>query len=1044
MSKNRKSLLSFFGKNRRYRKSTSQRATRLGRFERLEDRRMLSANTLWTEQLGTSNDDVSQSVSADGLGNVYISGYTSGTLEGTNAGLKDAFVSKYNSSGALLWSEQLGTSSNEKSWDVSADGLGNVYISGETGGDLQGTNAGGSDAFVSKYNSSGTLLWTKQLGTSSFDYSYGVSADGLGNVYISGETDGDLEGSNAGSTDAFVSKYNASGTLLWTKQLGTGSAERSWDVSADGLGNVYISGFTQGNLDGTSAGGFDAFVSKYNSGGTLLWTEQLGTSSTDVSLGVSADGLGNVYISGITQGSLNGTNAGLNDTFVSKYNSNGTLLWTKQLGTSSSDYSWDVSADGLGSVYISGYTSGSLEGTNAGGLDAFVSKYNSSGTLLWVEQFGTNTSDASYGVSADGLGGVYISGETYGDLDGTNAGGADAFVVRITDNPFLVNTTSDTVDANLGDGIAEDSSGNTSLRAAIQEANALGVPTKITLPEGHYELDLTGAELNNASSNDLDITGDITIVGAGAGLSVIDAGGQTGLGDRIFEVRPTASLELSDVTVTGGYTGTYADPNTSSGGGILLSGGASAVVSRSAFVDNHANGSNIRGGAIFNSNSTLSIVDSVFTENSAEASSGAIHAGGVNSALTVQSSVFAKNSSPFASNVFVTSGTHQSLGNNRLDNNDGATSLFVNGVNGDSINATPDYVVTSVADTFDHSDDVFSLSSREAIDNANGMSGQQEIWLPAWDYNLILTGTELNNASSNDLDITGDITIVGAGAGLSVIDAGGQSGLGDRIFEVRPTASLELSDVTVTGGYTGTYVDPNTSSGGGILLSGGASAVVSRSALVDNHANGFNIRGGAIFNSNSTLSVIDSVFTENSAEASSGAIHAGGVNSAFTVQTSVFAKNSSPFASNVFVTSGTHQSLGNNRLDNNDGATSLFVNGVNGDSIDVTPDYVVTSVADRIDVNDGGFSLREAVIDANVNVGIAEEIWLPAWTFLLTIDGTDTGTPDASIGDLDITDDLTIRGISSTDTLVDATAILDAAFEEIGSATLTKINFGEI
>ena len=146
-------------------------------------------------------------------------------------------------------------------------------------------------------------------------------------------------------------------------------------MSADGLGNVYISGGTQGSLGGTSAGKYDAFLSKFDANGTLLWTEQLGTSSDDNSGGVSADGLGNVYISGSTQGSLGGTNAGGLDAFVSKFDANGTLLWTEQLGTSSTEYGNDVSADGLGNVYISGDTQGSLGGTNAGGVDAFVAKF---------------------------------------------------------------------------------------------------------------------------------------------------------------------------------------------------------------------------------------------------------------------------------------------------------------------------------------------------------------------------------------------------------------------------------------------------------------------------------------------------------------------------------------------------------------------------------------------------------------------------------------------------------------------------------------------
>ena len=87
--------------------------------------------------------------------------------------------------------------------------------------------------------------WTRQLGTSADDDSYGVSADGLGNVYISGYTDGSLGGPNAGSDDAFVSKYDAAGNFQWTRQLGTSATDDSYGVSADGLGNVYFSGYTE-------------------------------------------------------------------------------------------------------------------------------------------------------------------------------------------------------------------------------------------------------------------------------------------------------------------------------------------------------------------------------------------------------------------------------------------------------------------------------------------------------------------------------------------------------------------------------------------------------------------------------------------------------------------------------------------------------------------------------------------------------------------------------------------------------------------------------
>jgi hypothetical protein len=115
-------------------------------------------------------------------------------------------------------------------------------------------------------------------------------------VYISGYTHGSLVEPNAGNGDAFISKYDAAGNIQWTRQLGTAEADNSFSVSADGLGNAYITGSTWGSLGGPNQGNDDAFVSKYDAAGTLQWTRQLGTPEGDTGVGVSADGLGNVCI----------------------------------------------------------------------------------------------------------------------------------------------------------------------------------------------------------------------------------------------------------------------------------------------------------------------------------------------------------------------------------------------------------------------------------------------------------------------------------------------------------------------------------------------------------------------------------------------------------------------------------------------------------------------------------------------------------------------------------------------------------------------------
>jgi len=346
--------------------------------------------------------DESRSVSADGLGNVYFTG-TTGLETSSN---RAAFVSKYNAEGSLQWSRNFGADefTDCLGYGVSADALGNVFISG----DGQLIPGGPFFAFITKYDAAGNLQWTtQQLSSAEGDRSRGVSADGLGNAYISGRT-GILEGPS--HFEAFVSKYDAAGNLQWTKQLGTAEFDESYGVSADGMGNVYISGSTDGSLGGLYAGGGDAFVAKYDAAGNLQWTRQLGTAGHDQSNGVSADGLGNVYISGETRGSLGGSNAGSSDAFITKYDAAGNLQWTKQLGTTGFDDCLGVSADGLGNAYASGLTDSSLGGAHLGDQDAFVANYDSAGNLQWTRQLGTVNVDQGYGVSADGLGNAYISG----------------------------------------------------------------------------------------------------------------------------------------------------------------------------------------------------------------------------------------------------------------------------------------------------------------------------------------------------------------------------------------------------------------------------------------------------------------------------------------------------------------------------------------------------------------------------------------------------------------------------------------------------------
>ena len=220
-------------------------------------------------------------------------------------------------------------------------------------------------------------------------YSYAVAVAGSGNIYISGHEPGQPgRETNAGIQDIFVAKYNASGTRQWTRMLGSTVFDYCYGVAVDGSENVYATGHSYGDFDGRansdgSGTTEDIFLVKFNSSGTKQWSVFHGATGNDVASGLTVDSSGNAYISGNTNAALDGfTPAGSHDLILLKYNTSGTRQWTSMLGTTAGDYGRSVAVDTSGTAFMTGHTSGNLDGaTNAGGNDGFIVKYDTSGNL---------------------------------------------------------------------------------------------------------------------------------------------------------------------------------------------------------------------------------------------------------------------------------------------------------------------------------------------------------------------------------------------------------------------------------------------------------------------------------------------------------------------------------------------------------------------------------------------------------------------------------------------------------------------------------------
>ena len=323
----------------------------------------------WTRQFGPGS---AQSVAVDATGDVYVAGYTVTTLGPGQPWRRDALLRKYDRVGTQLWSREFGSmaaSATDEATSVAVDGEGNIYVAGITLESLRGqVSTGDKDAFLRKYDASGAELWTRQFGSPEADRALGVAVDATGNVYVAGWVFGALPGQvGAGSRDVFLRKYGTGGDEVWTRQFGSPESDSASGVAVDGEGNVYVAGWTGGVLpDQVSVGREDAFLRKYAPGGTELWS-RLSESFNFVS-SVVADGVGNVYVAGSTAG-----RKAMGDALLRKYDPTGEELWTRQFGSPMHDVGIGVAVDREGTVYVAGYTRGAMPGQTYSGMrDAFV------------------------------------------------------------------------------------------------------------------------------------------------------------------------------------------------------------------------------------------------------------------------------------------------------------------------------------------------------------------------------------------------------------------------------------------------------------------------------------------------------------------------------------------------------------------------------------------------------------------------------------------------------------------------------------------------
>jgi PKD repeat protein len=173
------------------------------------------------------------------------------------------------------------------------------------------------------------------------------------------------------------------------------------------------------------------------------WVTQTGSAANDFQRDTVLSADNHLYSVGQTSGALPGNSTfGQQDAYLIKYDSSGGVVWIRQFGTAGFDDGWSVAIDGSGFIYVSGTTTGTLPSAdNSGSGEVFLRKYNNSGAEIWTRQFGGFDASSSknkgegYVVSADSSGNIYVAGTTSGIFTGqTSSGGNDAYLAKYDNN----------------------------------------------------------------------------------------------------------------------------------------------------------------------------------------------------------------------------------------------------------------------------------------------------------------------------------------------------------------------------------------------------------------------------------------------------------------------------------------------------------------------------------------------------------------------------------------------------------------------------------
>ncbi|MDZ4664270.1 MAG: gliding motility-associated C-terminal domain-containing protein [Bacteroidota bacterium] len=431
----------------------------------------------WATFFGGSSFEGPLSLTNDASGNVFTCGYVASAnyptqtnstyFQGSMSGGSDSFITKFSSTGAMVWSTYYGGSSGEFPYSLACDANGNLFVTGYTssfdfpvqnsGTFFQGAMAGGSDVFILKFDNSGNRLWATFYGGVSQDLGASIGVDATGKVFVCGNTASAnfptqnsgtfFQGALNGGGDAFILKFDNVGNRLWATYYGGELTDQFNALTLDNNGNLFLAGQTSSQsfptqnastfFQAANAGNTEACIAKFDNLGNRLWATYYGGGLSDAANSIDCDSNGNVFASGAT-GSTNfpllnagtffqASISGGTDGFIIKFNNLGSLIWSTYLGGTGNEGVWandNLVVDLCNNVYVCFYTASPImplmsacstcfyNPTFSGGFnDQFLTKFSNNGTQIWGTYFGGVGGDFRETTTVDNNGNFYVAGE---------------------------------------------------------------------------------------------------------------------------------------------------------------------------------------------------------------------------------------------------------------------------------------------------------------------------------------------------------------------------------------------------------------------------------------------------------------------------------------------------------------------------------------------------------------------------------------------------------------------------------------------------------